>query len=90
MGEPGGEPDLALEALGAECGGELGAEDLDGDVAVVLEVVGEVDGGHAALAQLALEAVAGGEGVSQLVWYIGEWFGLSWRCRNMVRRTGAG
>ena len=43
-------------------GGEFGVEDLDGDLAVVLEVVGEVDGGHAALAELALEAVAVGEG----------------------------
>ena len=37
-------------------------QDLDGDLAAVLEVLGEVDGGHAALAELALEAVAVGEG----------------------------
>ena len=36
--------DFAEEALGAECGGEFGAEDLDGDLAVVLQVLGEVDG----------------------------------------------
>ena len=50
------------EPLGAEHGGELGLEDLERDLAVVLEVLGEVDGGHAALAQLALDAVAVGEG----------------------------
>ena len=42
-------------------GGELGAEDLDGDLAVVLEVVREVDRGHAALAELALEPIAVGQ-----------------------------
>ena len=54
--------DLAEEALGAERGGELGAEHLDGDLAVVLQVVGEVDRGHAALAELALDPVGGRRG----------------------------
>ena len=58
MLEPGGEADLAEEALGAEGGGELGVEDLEGDGAVVLEVLGEEDGGHATAAELALERVA--------------------------------
>ena len=53
--------DLAEEPLGADHGGEVGAEHLDGDLALVAEVVGEVDGGHAALAELALDAVAVGE-----------------------------
>ena len=39
MLEPGGELDLALEALGAERGGELGMEHLERDGAVVPEVV---------------------------------------------------
>ena len=37
---------------------ELGAEHLDRDLAVVLEVLGEVDRGHAAPAELALDPVA--------------------------------
>ena len=49
----------------ADHGGELRAEDLDGDGAIVLEVVREVDGGHAARAELALDAVAVGEGVRE-------------------------
>ena len=61
MLEPGGEPDLPLEALGAEGGGKLGEEDLERDRAVVLEVLGEVDRGHAAAPELALEGVAVGE-----------------------------
>ena len=52
--EVGGDLDLAEEALAAEDGGELGVEDLDGDLAAVLQVFGEIDRGHAALAQLAV------------------------------------
>ena len=62
MLQVGGGLDLGEEALGADDGGELGPQHLDRDLAVVLEVVGEVDRGHAALAQLALKAVAVGEG----------------------------
>ena len=54
--------DLAQESLGAEHRGELRLEHLDRDVAVVLEVVREVDRRHAARAELALDAVAVGEG----------------------------
>ena len=56
--EPGGELDLALEALGAERGGQLGVEHLERDRPLVLEVAGEIDGGHAPAAELALERVA--------------------------------
>ena len=49
--------DLPQKAISAECGGEFGAKDLDGDLTVVLEVFGKVDGGHAALAELANDAV---------------------------------
>ena len=48
MLEIGGDLDLGQEALGADDGGELGAEHLDRDVAVVAQVVGEVDRRHAA------------------------------------------
>jgi hypothetical protein len=58
----GGGLDLLHEAVGAEHGGQLGPEDLEGDLAVVLQVRAEIDGGHAALAELALDAVAVGEG----------------------------
>ena len=40
---------------------ELGTQDLDRDVAVVPEVLSQVNGGHPARAQLALDAVAIGE-----------------------------
>ena len=62
MLEPGGDADLALEPLGAERRGELRMEHLERDRAVVPEVLREVDRGHAAAAELALEPVAVGEG----------------------------
>ena len=62
MGELGGDLDFPQKALGAEHGGELRPEHLDGDLAMVFEVVGEVDRGHSPAAQLPLKAVAVGEG----------------------------
>ena len=62
MLEVGGDLDLGQEPLGAEHGGQLGAQHLERDLAVVPQVVREVDGGHAARAELALDAVAVGEG----------------------------
>ena len=43
--------DLAEKALGADRGGEVRAQDLERDGAVVLEVVGEIDRGDAAAAE---------------------------------------
>ena len=53
--------DFLDEALAAQADGELRLEDLDGDPALVPDVAREVDGGHSALADLALELVAIGE-----------------------------
>ena len=52
-----GESDFALVALGTERGGELRVEHLEGHRPVVLEVPGELDGGHAPASELALEGV---------------------------------
>jgi hypothetical protein len=41
---------------------QLGMEDLQGDGAVVPEIAGEIDRGHAATAELALEQAAVGQG----------------------------
>jgi hypothetical protein len=59
--EAGGGLDLLDEALGAKHGGQLRLEDLEGDLAVVPEVLGQVDGGHPTLAELAIDAVAVGQ-----------------------------
>ena len=61
MRELGRDLDLAQEPLGAEGDGELGSQHLERHGAAELAVVGEVDRGHPALAQLALDRVAIGE-----------------------------
>ena len=65
MLQPGGEADLALEALGPERGGQLGVEHLERHRPVVPEVLGEIDRGHAAAPELALERVAVGQALAQ-------------------------
>ena len=59
--EPRGEADLAQEPVGADAGGQLGPEHLDGDRPVVAEILGAIDHRHAAPAELTVEAVAVGE-----------------------------
>ena len=55
MLQPGGDLDLAEEAIAADRGGELGPQHLDRHLPVVPQVLGQIDRGHAAAAQLALE-----------------------------------
>ena len=50
--------DFLQEALGSQRGGQFRTEHLDGDLAVVPEVVGKIDRGHPARAELAIKAVA--------------------------------
>ena len=57
--------DLAQESLGADHGGELRPEHLDGDLAVVSQILREVYRGHATGAELAHEVVPAGERGSQ-------------------------
>ena len=66
MVEPGRRADLAEKAVGADCGSKLRVEDLKRDRAVVLEVLGEVDRGHAPAPELALDAVPVRQGRRQL------------------------
>ena len=67
MLQAGSDADLALEALGAERCGELGAKHLEGDEAVVVQVPREVHRCHAALTELALDRVAAGQRRPELV-----------------------
>src|SRR5438034_6346130 len=53
--------DLPQEPLGADHRRQLGLEHLNGDLATVLEILGEIHRGHTALAQLPLDPVAVGE-----------------------------
>lgn len=65
MLQPRGGLDLRKEPLGAEREGEFLVDDLDRDLAIVSQVVGEVDRGHATLAEPADDAIvladSGGE-----------------------------
>jgi hypothetical protein len=54
----GGGADLREESLRSDHGSEFRAEDLHRHAPWVPDILGEVDRGHAALAQLAVEAVA--------------------------------
>ena len=62
MLESRGRSDFAEETIGAEVRWRTF---LDGDVAVMPEVVGEEDGGHAAGPDLAIDAIAVAEGFAQ-------------------------
>ena len=54
--------DLGQEALGTDDCRQLRLEDLEGHLAFVLDVLGQVDRGHAALTELTLDHVAAVEG----------------------------
>ena len=83
MLQVGGGADLGKEPVGADDGGELGAKHLERHLAVVPDVVREVDGGHAALPKLTLDAVAAREGSAQGFHRI-----TSHRCRQCYRAGG--
>ena len=58
----GGYLDLTEEPFRAESGGKVGPEHLDGHLAMMLEILGQVDGCHAAATDLAVNTVTVGEG----------------------------
>jgi len=65
MLQVGGGHDLSHEPLGAEYRRGLGMKHLDGDLARVADVALEVDGGHAAATEFAVEGVAVGESAGE-------------------------
>ena len=65
MLEVGGGLDLSEESLRTYHSREFRLEDLERNVAVVLEVLGQVHSGHASLAQLTLDGVTALEGCVQ-------------------------
>ena len=67
MREMPGDLDFTPESFGAEGRRQVFVQDLDGDVTVLLEVTGEIDGGHSAASDLPRDAVAGRELRSQLI-----------------------
>ena len=65
MLETRGDLDLPEKALRTEGGDELLAQELDGHEPAVFEVAGEVDRGHPAPPEFALDQVPVTEGISQ-------------------------
>ena len=63
--QPRGHLDLAEEAFAAERGGEVGTEDLHRHPAAMLDILGQVDGGHPPGAELTKDPVFGSEGGGQ-------------------------
>src|SRR5437868_1042092 len=59
MLEIGGNSDFLQEPVSAEHCSELGVENFDRNFAIMLLVVREIDGGHPATAQFALDCIRG-------------------------------
>jgi len=66
-----GRPDLRKEALRADHRGELGLQNLQSDLAVVPQVVRQVNGRHAAGPERALDAVSTLEGPREALDIVG-------------------
>jgi hypothetical protein len=58
MVESSGDSYFIQKPLGTEYGRELGSENLDRDLAIVFEIVSEVDRGHPASADFPLNSIA--------------------------------
>ena len=71
MGEVRLDGDFALEALGGGAGGQLGVNDLDGHVSVVLGFVGQVHHSHTPFADLALKNVPTAESTVESFHFVG-------------------
>ena len=67
-----GDGNLPQESLGAECGGELGVEDLERDGAIVLHVAGEEDGPIPPAPDLTLDTVPVGQRRFEVVQQFGD------------------
>jgi hypothetical protein len=62
MGKPGRQLDLAEKPLGTEGSRDFGFQDLDCDLATMLEVLSEVDDRHPTAAEFTLDGVPLSEG----------------------------
>jgi len=62
MVEAGGDLDLTQKPIGPEHRRQLGPQHLDRHLALVFQIVREIDRRHAAASELSLDGVAAGEG----------------------------
>ena len=61
MVEGGRDLDFPKKPFGPQCGRELGAQKLDRDETRVLEIAGQVNRGHPALTEFALDQISTSE-----------------------------
>ena len=83
MLEVGCDLDLRQKPLGPDNRSQIRLQDLEGHLPVVLEVIGQVDRGHAALTELTLDGVAAFEGCVQA----SDWIGHGGQKASNGRRT---
>ncbi len=69
--EPGGDSDLAQEALRANCVGELGVEDLERERPVMPKILSQVNRGHTPAPELPLNLIAVGESFDERLRWCG-------------------
>jgi hypothetical protein len=65
VGQLRGDLDLAQESRCADHPGHLRPQDLDSHLTMVLEILGEINNGHATATELALDDIAVGQRRSQ-------------------------
>jgi hypothetical protein len=80
-----GRLDLGQEAFRANDRGQLRLQNLERDLPLVLQVIGEIDGGHATLTEFGLDAVAALEGGVQAGDRVGRVHALNMRQGRLPR-----
>jgi len=88
--EGGSKADFSEEALGPEHGAQLGAEHLQRDWTIVLEVAGQVDRSHATAPELALERVAIGQRSVEPLRGLGQGDRSSWGISRLQHNMAPG
>ncbi len=74
--------DLAQEPVGPDGGSQFGTQHLERDLAVVLQVLGEVDEGHATGADFPLDRVPVPQGCSEQLERVNPSRNESWNARD--------
>src|SRR5262245_56591744 len=71
--------DLSLKPLSTDRCGQFRSQDFERNLAIVLEIAGEIDSRHAAATELALERVTVAKGLRELSQDVGHGDGSGWK-----------
>jgi len=88
--QPGAEPDLAEEPVGAQHLSQVGMEDFEGYRPIMLEVVRQENRGHTAAPQLAVDPVAVGQRRLKAIQQIGQAGSGGRLCPDVTPALGGG